>query len=210
MARSLPSVRALMMEGRKADSGERESETREPTQLDAAPLAAPLDAAQVYTEHADYVWRSLFRLGVAEPNLPDLMQEVFVVVHRRRRSFDPERSLRAWLFGICVGLVRNHRRRSARDGRRGVAVQASPVPGPEEALEKHRQRSRGRVLLDALGAEKRAVFVMYEVEGWSCRAIAESLGVPLGTVHSRLHAARRELAAGLTLDPDATLPKGDA
>lgn len=164
---------------------------------DHAPERSELDAAEVYAEHADYVWRALYRLGVAEPDLPDLLQEVFVVVHRRTSSFDPERPVRPWLFGIAVGLVRNHRRRVSRPARLPHSEAVVAPVSPEEALQRRRQRARGRALLDALDPEKRAVFVMFEVEGMSGRVIAETLGVPIGTVHSRLHAARRELTAGL-------------
>src|SRR5690349_5197287 len=73
-----------------------------------------LDVAEVYDAHADFVWKSLQRLGVQERDVADLMQEVFVVVHRQRAVYDPARPLAAWLFGICAGLARNYRRRAFR------------------------------------------------------------------------------------------------
>ena len=159
----------------------------------------PLDAAKVYDAHADFVWRSLHRLGVEARDLPDLLQEVFIVVHRRRADHDPTRPLPPWLFGICAGLVRNYRRRAFRKNERltGRAPVVLSHDDPESAVDVGRRRDRGRRALDDLGPEKRAVFVMFEVEGMRSKAIAEALGVPLGTVHSRLHAARRELSAAL-------------
>jgi RNA polymerase sigma-70 factor (ECF subfamily) len=135
----------------------------------------PLDVGQVHAEQAAFVWRSLYRLGAAASDLPDLTQEVFVVVHRQRGTFDADKAIRPWLWGICLGVVRNYRKRAFR----------------------HHERSRA---LAALDPDKRAVFMMFEVEGMSGQEIAECVGVPLGTVHSRLHAARRELSSMLKED----------
>ncbi|NIR39409.1 MAG: sigma-70 family RNA polymerase sigma factor, partial [Actinobacteria bacterium] len=71
-------------------------------ELDPA-TGTELDLAEVYAAHLPFVWASLHRLGVRAADLPDLTQEVFVVVHRRRAEYDG-RPLRGWLWGICVGL----------------------------------------------------------------------------------------------------------
>jgi RNA polymerase sigma-70 factor (ECF subfamily) len=73
---------------------------------------------------------------------------------------------------------------------------------PEDALTRARQRRDIQAAIDALEPEKRAVFVMFEMEGMSGQDIAAALGIPVGTVHSRLFAARKELT--LTLAPHAT------
>lgn len=160
---------------------------------------APLDVAEVYDAQAGFVWRSLHRLGIAQRDLPDLLQEVFVVVHRRRAEYDPARPLRAWLWGICVGLARNYRRRAFRWRERltDLLPERRSSDGPDAELDRRRRRERGRRILEALEPEKRAVFVMFEVEGMSGRQIADLLDLPVGTVHSRLHAARRALSAAL-------------
>ncbi len=170
--------------------------------VDLPPAAAgDLDVAEVYAQHGEHAWRCLHRLGVRAADLPDLLQEVFVVVHRRRREWDG-RSMRAWLWGICVGLARNYHRRAFRRSERGLdeGSLTSAADDPERALERRRERERGARLLAALDPEKRAIFVMFEVEGMSGKEIAEQLEIPLGTVHSRLHAARRELERALRED----------
>lgn len=158
-----------------------------------------LDVGLVYEAHADFAWRSLHRLGIPSRDAPDLLQEVFLVVHRRRDEYDPARPLRAWIWGICLGLVRNYRRRSSTWRERLTArlPERSTDRGPERELERRQGRARGQRMLADLEPEKRAVFVMFEVEGMSGQAIADMLDVPLGTVHSRLHAARRQLARAL-------------
>src|SRR5262245_37065495 len=77
-------------------------------------VAGGLDVVAAYDEHADFVWRSFHRLGVRAADLPDLVQEVFFVVHRRREEHDATRSIRGWLWGIAVGIVRNYGRRAFR------------------------------------------------------------------------------------------------
>jgi len=163
------------------------------TRVMTAPRFEPLDVRAAYDEHADFVWRSLSRLGVREADLPDLLQECFVVVHRRRAEWDG-RPLRGWLWGICLNLARNERRRARRAP---LDVVREPVAAPDDALEAARARARAERMLARLEPEKRAVFVMFEVEGMSGKQIAETLGIALGTVHSRLHAARKQLATML-------------
>jgi len=68
---------------------------------------------------------------------------------------------------------------------------------PEEAAIAQQRRERLHAVLDAMDLERRAIFVMYELDELSCEAIAEMLSVPVGTVHSRLHAARKAFQAAL-------------
>lgn len=169
----------------------------------AGPLLTDLDVGAAYDAHGEHVWRSLHRLGVSAADLPDLAQEVFVVVHRRRGEYDASSSMRGWLWGICVGLARNYRRRAFRHAERPVGLSEHAVGGDaEDELDTRRRGVRGRRALAELDPERRAVFVMFEVEGMSGRAIADALEVPLGTVHSRLHAARAELARALEEDEE--------
>lgn len=163
--------------------------------------AAELDVGVAYDAHGEHVWRSLHRLGVSAPDLPDLTQEVFLVVHRRRAEYDRTQSMRGWLWGVCVGLVRNYRKRSFRHTERLIEPPERGVGGDAEAeLDARRRSTRGLRALRELDPERRAVFVMFEVEGMSGRAIADALDVPIGTVHSRLYAARAELARALGED----------
>lgn len=163
--------------------------------LKAADAPPRLDVEAVYAEHAGFVWRTLQRLGAIEADLPDLFQEVFLVLHRRRDELVDDGQVRGLLFGIAVGLVRNHRRRSTRwrDRLTSWLGWGSQSPDPQEALDASRRRSRGMLAFSRLDPEKRAVFVMFELEGLSGQQIAATLGIPLGTVHSRLYAARRQL-----------------
>ncbi len=155
---------------------------------------ATIDIAEVYREHGDFVWRSLQRMGVAESDLEDVFQEVFIVVYRRAHTFDGSSRVTTWLFGICLRVASAWRRRAW--VRRERAVEAVPegrsASTPEQQLH-HRQACHAlERVLDKMDLNKRVVFVMYEVEELSTKEIAGSLGIPVGTVLSRLHAARAQ------------------
>jgi RNA polymerase sigma-70 factor (ECF subfamily) len=130
-----------------------------------------------------------------------LLQEVFVVVHRRLGSFDGSARMTTWLFGICVRIVSGYRRRAFRRRERSVAeVPEQPTPeneSPESVMLTREARDRLRAALDLMDLEKRAIFVMFELDELSCESIAEMLSIPTGTVYSRLHAARKAFQQAL-------------
>lgn len=161
-----------------------------------APAAPALTVAQVYEEHANFVWATLHRMGIAQADLPDVTHEVFLVVHRRLGTYDAQSRLKSWLYGICRRVAAAHRRRAYRRRERVTDMPESIAPvttrTPEdEAMARAAQRQLAE-LLDSLDVDKRAVFVMFEIEGLACEEIARQLDIPVGTVYSRLHAARRE------------------
>jgi RNA polymerase sigma-70 factor (ECF subfamily) len=156
---------------------------------------------RIYLANADFVWRSLQRLGVRDADLDDVLQEVFVVVHQRLHTFDGTARMTTWLFGICFRVASAYRRRGSR--RRETAFAEPPEPtdratsSPEQDLAAADARRRLAMLLDELDLEKRAVFVMFEVDEMPCEEIAQILGTPVGTVYSRLHAARKSFQKAL-------------
>jgi RNA polymerase sigma-70 factor, ECF subfamily len=155
-----------------------------------------LDVAAIYSENAQFLWKSLYRMGVREADLPDALQEVLCVAHRRLGSFDRQSRLTTWLFGICLRVAATLRRRQRRRREDPLETQLDlqalvETNHPERhALQNDAQRRLMRAL-DALDPEKRVVFVMFELEGMACAEIAASLGVPKGTVFSRLSHARQ-------------------
>jgi len=157
----------------------------------------PLDVSTVHKDYADFVFQSLQRLGVRPADLDDLRQEVFIVVHKRLHTFDPSGTMQAWLFGICRNLADHYRRRAymRRETTTTELLDTSSeddMPNPEEYAVAKQARAELEELLDELDLEKRSVLVMYEIDQMGCEDIAEALGVPVGTVHSRLHKARKD------------------
>jgi RNA polymerase sigma-70 factor (ECF subfamily) len=138
----------------------------------------------------------LQRLGVRAADLEDVCHDVFLIAHRRFAEFDGRVGVNAWLFGICLRVAANYRRR-ARHRLEHVATDAEapalPAPSsaePDQQFARRQAQQRVQAVLDAMDLTKRAVFLMYEIEGLGCQQIADQLGVPVGTVYSRLHAAR--------------------
>ena len=160
----------------------------------ATAIAPSPSFAEVYAAHARYVWQSLRRLGVAPADLEDVCQEVFVVVHRKLAGFDGRAQLRTWLYGITLRCASAYRRSRAR---REVPTREldtqSVAAGQIECLEKNGARAVLDAVLDTLDDEKRAVFVLYELEELPMSDVAQAVGCPLQTAYSRLHAARQKV-----------------
>jgi RNA polymerase sigma-70 factor (ECF subfamily) len=133
----------------------------------------------------------------------DLSQEAFARAFRARRSLDPERPFYPWLYQIlrrlCFNFLRDRRTRTALlAGATGwLAQQAAARAAPDPAREAERAELRAALeaAIGALPAREREVLVLREFEGLRYREIADLLGIPIGTVMSRLYDARRSLAA---------------
>ncbi|WP_437924598.1 RNA polymerase sigma factor [Sorangium sp. So ce291] len=154
---------------------------------------------QIFEENAAYVWRVLRRLGVGEADVEDVCQEVFLMVHRKLDTFDGSSALRTWLYGICLRLASEYRRRPHRR-REEVAdtvpeqVMAAPQ---DETLDRRRALDQLDAALEQLDDDKRAVFVLHEIEQVPMAEIAKAAGCPLQTAYSRLRAARAQIEAAM-------------
>ena len=132
----------------------------------------------------------------------DVAQEAFIKTFRRLPSFRGEGRFSPWLFGIVVRLCLD-RRRSARWARE---LSADDAPTPSSPADDPDTRLLVGVLLDRLSPPMRAALVLREMEGLDYDEIAQTLGIPVGTVRSRLHAARAQFRALWT----ATENEGEA
>lgn len=160
------------------------------------PLPPRLSAADVHERYSKLVWKTIHRLGIRGAHLDDVYQEVFLVVHRRLDSFEGQAALTTWLFEVCFRVVAGYRRRA--HFRRehlvpdmaSVTAIAPPSCSPERQLQKREAAARVERILSQLKLEHREVFTLFELEGLSCSEIGEQVGIPVGTVYSRLHRAR--------------------
>lgn len=175
-----------------------------------APEPRRLDLSAIYGDHAELVWRSLQRFGVRDHDLEDLLQEVFVIVHQKLHTFDAAAPLPPWLFGICRRVAARHRRRAylRRETLGEPPERADTDLGPEQAAMVDQARAELNQILDALDLDVRAVLVMSAIDELPREEIAAILGIPVGTVDSRLHAARREFDRALARRR-ARSPRGD-
>ena len=169
-----------------------------------AETSQPLEVRTIYREHGRFVWLSLQRLGIHPSDLDDVAQDVFMVVHRRLDTFDRRARVSTWLFGICMRVAANYRRRrrwthEVLSGG-GEDDRPSALAAADEVLVRREQRELAERALNRLEIAKRATFVMFEIESLSCLEIAELMNVPVGTVYSRLHSARRQLEKNMSRD----------
>jgi RNA polymerase sigma-70 factor (ECF subfamily) len=162
------------------------------------------DFRDLYEKHVDFVWLTLQRLGVRPGDRDDLCHDVFLVAFKKLDTYAERAAARRWLFAISVRLAANHRRRAhvrlersvgAFDGAEAPAPQVAESSWPDAALGRQEAFERVHVILQRMQPLQRVVFVMFEVEGTPCEAIATELGVALGTEYSRLHAARKTFRA---------------
>ena len=154
----------------------------------------------VYREHFAFVRRAAKRLGASDGSLADVVQEVFVVVHRRLGDFEGRSSVKTWLFGIALRIVRDHRRAVRRrpvEPAVDVDTLESSANGPAENAERAEAVRVLHALLDELADERREVFVMADLEQMSMPEIAETLGINVNTAYARLRLARQEFEQAL-------------
>lgn len=145
---------------------------------------------QLYDSYGVTLLRFARRLG-ARDEADDVVQNVFLRVVRLAATFDPSASsARPWLFAITVRVVQE-RRRSLR--RLASAMGALSLQKSQPPVAMAPERAELDKCLQKLSLAKRTVVLLAEVEGFSCGEIAQMLEIPVGTVWTRLHHARREL-----------------
>ena len=165
----------------------------------AAPLPLEQQArlARLVTEQFTFVWRVLRRIGVPAADVDDAAQQVFITCSRRLNDIIVG-SERAFLFSTALHVgarARRNRARKREDLGVDLDAELDRAPSQEEQLDRERA---GRILddiLEEMSLELRVVFVLYEIEQLTSIEIAELVGVPLGTVASRLRRAREDFAA---------------
>jgi RNA polymerase sigma-70 factor (ECF subfamily) len=148
---------------------------------------------EIFDQYARFVGRVLGYLGVPTADVEDACQDVFIVVHRKLDQFRPGSSIRTWLYAICLRVASDRRNRAHmwRERITDAPPEEIAAASQHEELELKQARRALRAGLDALDEDKRAVFVLYEIEELPMTEVAEAVGCPLQTAYSRLHAARK-------------------
>jgi RNA polymerase sigma-70 factor (ECF subfamily) len=162
------------------------------------------------TLHFAFVWRSLCHLGLQEADADDAAQQVFLTAAKKLDAIE-RGSERAYLFGVALRIASRARRSRAR--RREVfgapAVEATDSrPGPDELIDRSRAVSVLEEALDAMAPDVRAAFVLFEIEQLSKSEVASALGIPEGTVASRVRRGREEFSKHVRRCEARTWKKG--
>jgi RNA polymerase sigma factor (sigma-70 family) len=169
----------------------------------------PQRFAELYDRHAPDIHRYVAR-RLGDSAADDVVAETFLVAFRRRDRFDPSRgAARPWLYGIASNLIAGHRRSEVMQYRVLAKTAVDPV------VESHRDRAEERVAAAAvtrqLGAalarlakRDRDVLLLVAWESLTYDEVAQALGIPIGTVRSRLNRARKKVRKALGgVDPTA-------
>lgn len=180
-----------------------------PTNRTPHPRYGPEELATfeaLVSRHGQRIYSIAYRLAGNEADAKDLTQEAFIRVFRALRRIDPAAGLESWLHRIVTNLYIDLLRRRPKvrvesldmpvpTARGGEVVRevAAAVPSPETVVLEASLDIDVQAALLALTPELRAVVVLSDVEGYSYEEIGAMLSVPVGTVKSRLHRARRSL-----------------
>jgi RNA polymerase sigma-70 factor (ECF subfamily) len=157
---------------------------------------AGIDSETLFKLYAGFVASFLYRQGARGADIEDLVQEVFLTAHRRGGYRPGVASPTTFLAHLALEANLARRRgegrwqRSHTDEATVATVGAAPAD-PAQAFAAREAARRLQAALDRIEPGQRAVFVLFELEGESCDSIAAGLQLPVGTVHSRLHAARK-------------------
>jgi RNA polymerase sigma-70 factor (ECF subfamily) len=145
----------------------------------------------LFDRELPYVWTTLRRLGIPEKDREDLCHEVFVRVYRRLDEYDATRPVKPWLCAFAVRVASEHRRRAhvEREALGGAEDVAGLAVAPAVASE---EKQLVDLALEGLDLDRRAVLVLHDLDGETVPAIARGLGIPEGTVYTRLRAARAD------------------
>ncbi len=155
---------------------------------------------ELYAQHAAFVWRTVRRLGVWPADVADAAQEVFLVVHRKLPEFEGRSSINTWLFGICQRVASDWRKKRETRREAGDAGLAEMKVDPtlDDGIAQRQARALLDEALNQLDDDKRAVFVLFELEQLPMAKVAELVDCPSQTAYARLYAARETVQFALT------------
>lgn len=173
-----------------------------------------LTSADLFRQYATFVAAFLIRMGVQRADLDDVMQEVFLVAHRLGGYTPGPAKPTTYLANIALRAATSHRRKGqvrsfVRANDELVGNAGSDSNDPERVADNKQRLELLDRCLERLDDDKRAVFVMAEIQGETVVSIAAGLGIPVDTAYSRLRAARKlfqEAAAELRAQGESDPP----
>ena len=156
-----------------------------------------LDIKKVYKKSAPFIGRVIRRYTGEGPHVDDIIQETFIVAFKKRFEYDKNlAAIDTWLYSIASNLCKMHLRSKKRfnlfKGKLSKEkFQQEPVV-PDKNYEKKEAIIMVRNILQKLPFKQREVFVLFELEDRDCNEISAMINIPVGTVWTRLHHARKK------------------
>lgn len=192
------------MSSRSQDTAEVEVDAAEPKVVRSLDPETRSRLEQAALEHIDALYRTALRMTRNPSDAEDLVQEAYLRAFRALHQFTEGTNLRAWLFRILTNTyINEYRRRQRRPTSSSLDdieefylydhLVDSPVQRPEDVVVEQLTIDNVIAAIESLPEEFRQVVLLADVEGFAYREIAEIVGIPAGTVMSRLFRARRRL-----------------
>ena len=157
------------------------------------------DFRAIFESEVDYVWSTLRRLGVAERDLEDVVHETFLRIHAKLDECDLNQPIRPWIFLFALRMASDYRK-LARHRVEVMGVEkevADDARLPDDEMVRRESIALVARALDALDEDRRAVFVLHEIEERPIPEVARMLAIEVNTAYSRLRVAREEFGAAV-------------
>jgi len=154
----------------------------------------------LFREHVGFVRAFLLRRGVPDLVVDDAVQEVFIVAYKLGGYHKGNASPRTWLGEIVLRVASNTRRKVKRNSTHHPHLDKLPATcmAPDVLFTQRRTNAIVEAAINTLTQAHKEVFLRFYLEGVSCQEIATELGIPIGTVYSRLHSARAKFTEAWT------------
>ncbi len=190
----------------------RDPRFRDPT-VEKAQDGDPRAFQELYLAHQSNVCALVYRMLGQHSEAEDVVQDVFVQVHRSLGNFRHDAKFSTWLYRLTVNVVRMHLRKK-RSRPTLVSEEATSEPqekaaSPHEDMENRQRAHHLHRHIVALSEKKRTVLVLHDLQGIEAQEIASIVGAPLLTVRTRLFYARKEVMAAMEKDPAFAHQKGE-
>ena len=179
-------------------------ETPDCSQSPEGLASLPQALAEIYQQYAALVFRNVRRAGVADAQVEDAVQDVFLVVHRRLSEFEGRSTLKTWILGITLRVAKDYRRAETRFAHRlhrlctWLTSDATTPPSPSDVVEQKEAGQLLNQLLSSLPDDTREMLVLVELEGLSVREACDVLNIRLRTGQRRLRAGIDAVSAALS------------
>jgi RNA polymerase sigma-70 factor (ECF subfamily) len=155
------------------------------------------------------VWRLVRRLGLPKGAAEDAGQQVFLIAAERLDDIVPGRE-RAFVFGTALRVVRTLQRKLWRESPADTHdLQSSPIPLPDALADQRRARRLVDAVIERMPADLKTTFILFELEGLRTREISDLVGIPQGTVASRLRRAREHFRQHVQLYVQGARQRGE-
>ena len=158
----------------------------------AAQQPVRLTCLEAFNQELNYIFRTLYRLGIPAADVEDLAQDIFLAMRTAWAAYDPRRPVRPYIYGITYNVAMLYRRKHHREVAGEVPDLPDAAPAADDAFDSHHIRNIVVAALQMIPLPRRAVLVMHEIDGVPVADVARGLSLSLFTVYSRLRKARVE------------------